>query len=95
MTREQVTRWSAIEYQTLLRDGQVHAMESLFALIGAPRLEADDRDTILARLYEIDRARDWQEHNAVAARYAMKELFQMIDDRAAELAPVAFLEAAE
>lgn len=95
MTHEEVTRWSANENQTKLRYGHWIAEEALFDLIDTPKPHADDHGAQLARMNEIDRIKAWQEHNAVAARYAMKELFALIDMRAAELAPVFYLEAAE
>jgi hypothetical protein len=93
MTHEEVTRWSAIEHQGHLRYGQPIMMECLFGIIDGRTVDEFGFD--LERHKEIERAKAWQEHNAVAARYAMKELFALIDMRAAELAPVFYLEAAE
>lgn len=93
MTPELLTKWSAIEHQTYARYGYGHMADALANVMNAD-IDAE------TRFAERFRAADWQRHNAVAARYAMAELFKLIDMRAAassdaEPAPVQFLEAAE
>lgn len=81
MTRDQVTRWSAIEHQSKLRYGQQIAEDCLVGLIDGRTI--DEWGHPIDPAYEIDRGKAWQEHNAVAARYAMQELFTLIASNAA------------